>query len=184
MYHIPNDKRAIRSAQLLLDGLMDCLKEKKLNEITISDINKKSYVSRATFYRLFDSISDILVYYCDIIFEQMKENFSKPSTAVPKEQFTHFVEEWMEHHDLLTVLSQNNRMDILDDASNRHKSIIQDILLPHSIFGASELDYLSHFMSGLLSISFNVWCQHGKKESPEQFRSQIKHCFEQLNLLI
>lgn len=29
MYHIPNDKRAINSANLIAEGLMKCLKEKR-----------------------------------------------------------------------------------------------------------------------------------------------------------
>ncbi|MFR4008571.1 MAG: hypothetical protein ACLT0Y_04305 [Christensenellales bacterium] len=37
------------------------MQEKPFHKLRISDINQKSYVSRATFYRLFDSLQDVLV---------------------------------------------------------------------------------------------------------------------------
>ena len=59
MYHVSNDLRAKNSAELICRGLEKCLKEKPLNKIKISDIYSKSFVSRSTFYRLFDSIVQI-----------------------------------------------------------------------------------------------------------------------------
>ena len=79
MYHISEDKRAVKSAELIWEGLEKCLAEKELKKIRISDINEKSYVSRATFYRLFDSIGDVLIYRCDRIFADL---------TVKMEQFT------------------------------------------------------------------------------------------------
>lgn len=50
-----NDKRSTASARELVRGLMECLKEKPMNAITVSDIHRATGVSRATFYRLFDT---------------------------------------------------------------------------------------------------------------------------------
>lgn len=87
MYHISEDKRAVKSAQLIWEGLEKCLQEKALATVRVSDINEKSFVSRATFYRLFDSVQDVLVYECDCIFTELTLELSKGSFSSNKELF-------------------------------------------------------------------------------------------------
>ncbi len=50
MYHIKQDKRAQTSVELICTGLKQCLREKSFENITISDIQRISGVSRSTFY--------------------------------------------------------------------------------------------------------------------------------------
>ena len=47
------DPRARRTRQLLLDSLMDLLREKSFEEITVQDIAARATVNRATFYAHF-----------------------------------------------------------------------------------------------------------------------------------
>lgn len=54
MYHIPNDERSRKSAEKIYQSLRHILFNKRLEEISISDIGKECGVSRSTFYRLFD----------------------------------------------------------------------------------------------------------------------------------
>lgn len=78
MYHIKEDKRSLRSAQLIYQGLLDCLEEKEFQQISISDIQRKSFVSRSTFYRLFDTLNDVLDYQIHLVF---LETISKELTS-------------------------------------------------------------------------------------------------------
>lgn len=68
MYHISKDKRTIESARLIYEGLLECLKTKAFDQITVSDLQKESGVARSTFYRAFDNISDVLYWKCDTRF--------------------------------------------------------------------------------------------------------------------
>ena len=86
MYHIPDDKRAQKSAELIWRGMEQCLREKTFQKLRISDIHQKSYVSRATFYRLFDSLQDVLIYECDQIYTQLAEAL-KGKTVHTKQGF-------------------------------------------------------------------------------------------------
>ena len=65
MYHIKNDQRAIRSSQMLYDALVGLMGQKKFEEIKVSDLVKEAQLGRATFYRNFDAIEDILRMRCD-----------------------------------------------------------------------------------------------------------------------
>ena len=93
MYRIKNDKRSLNSIKLVSDGLVKCLETKEFDNISISDIQKTTYVSRATFYRYFDSTLDVLVYNIDKIFENTIEKacIEKLST---KEVMIHFFDGW------------------------------------------------------------------------------------------
>ena len=85
MYHIANDLRAKKSAELICQGLEECLKEMPLNKIHIVNIYKKCFVSRATFYRLFDTIEDVFAYECDLIREDTMKavKTAKPTPSMP-----------------------------------------------------------------------------------------------------
>lgn len=75
MYHISNDKRAIQSSELIYNGLLECIKKKAFDQITISDLQKTSGVARSTFYRAFDNISDVLYWKGDTCFYEVLGNY-------------------------------------------------------------------------------------------------------------
>ena len=54
MYHISKDKRALQSSELIYNGLLECIRKKPFDQITVSDLQKASGVARSTFYRAFD----------------------------------------------------------------------------------------------------------------------------------
>ena len=60
MYHISNDIRTQKSADLIANALNEYILKKDFTEITVTDLQKASSVSRSTFYRLFDNIVYIL----------------------------------------------------------------------------------------------------------------------------
>ena len=76
MYHIKEDPRQKKSADLITEGMLSLLCDSALppqKTPTIADICRQAGVSRATFYRLFDSPDDILSYYFDTIFDNIME---------------------------------------------------------------------------------------------------------------
>ncbi len=58
MFHVKQEKRALASANLIYEGLCQCMTQKEFAQITIQDIQIASTVSRSTFYRHFDSLTD------------------------------------------------------------------------------------------------------------------------------
>lgn len=75
MFHIKPDKRSQTSAKLIVGGLYACLAVKPFSGISISDIQRESSVGRATFYRLFDTVTDVLEYECDNVFRNMLQTY-------------------------------------------------------------------------------------------------------------
>src|SRR5574344_953512 len=113
MYHMSKDKRCVASAEQMYKGLEKAMSEKAFEDISISDIQKYSYVARTTFYRNFDSISDILYWKCDICFRQVLSEFSLSDFKNEFNLLDRYFSYWMEHSEILEELIKINRMDII-----------------------------------------------------------------------
>ena len=79
MYHIKNDRRCRRSADLIGSALKVLLAGKSLNDITVTDLQKVSGVGRSTFYRLFDNIDDVLLYEAEKRFSGLPDLYREMS---------------------------------------------------------------------------------------------------------
>lgn len=71
MYRIGNDKRKTQSANLICKGLDKLMLTLDYNDITVTNIVNTSGVGRATFYRLFDDKSDVVLYKMESVFTEL-----------------------------------------------------------------------------------------------------------------
>lgn len=172
MYHIKNDKRAHNSARLISEGLAECLKRKEFDKISISDIQKQSSVSRATFYRLFDNIQDVIDYQCDSFFLEFL-NTHAPSISKFSDLLPALTAYLVEHAEYFELLRQNNSLRCLYKSHNKLQHETTSFLdLP--IQSETEMDYYNTlFITIITSISI-VWTEHKGKDSPELL-SKIIH---------
>lgn len=170
LYHISSDKRAVKSAELIWQGLKACLQEKELKKIRIADINEKCYVSRATFYRLFDSVEDVLIYQCDRIFNELDtEHF-----ASTRDYFLFLIARCLEERVLLKALVENNLSGILYDAQMRHNDLMKRVFLRNAALRESEADYLVSILTNIVPAVMNTWYTHGQTETPEEILAIAK----------
>ena len=160
MYHIPNDKRAQRSAEALCVGLLDCLEHKSYTDVTVQDLSMASGVSRATFYRLFDNISDIFLWKCDSIMTTMLERAQRNEGNDITSALEEFVAVWIANRTLLEALIRSDRTQILYEVHEKHTQEIKDIFISGS--GANDLqaEYLSSILAAIIPAVFRVWVQH------------------------
>ena len=82
MYHIKNDKRSIRSATLIADALERLLDRKTFMDITVSELQREAGVGRSTFYRLFDTIDDVVIYLVDESFRDILADYNNQTRKV------------------------------------------------------------------------------------------------------
>ena len=112
MFHVKQEKRTLASANLIYEGLCQCMTQKEFAQITIQDIQIASTVSRSTFYRHFDSLTDVLYWRCNQLFQQMFSDFQL-STADDPYHFTHhLLQYWTTHTQILEQLLQIQRADL------------------------------------------------------------------------
>ncbi|MEJ2041653.1 MAG: TetR/AcrR family transcriptional regulator [Reinekea sp.] len=71
LYRNSSDKRVQRSGRLLFEALCKLLERKNFSEIGIREITDAAGIGRATFYRNFDYVDDILKLKVDQLFSYM-----------------------------------------------------------------------------------------------------------------
>ncbi len=171
MYHIKHDKRAEASVDLICAGLMDCLAEKSFADITISDIQRASTVSRSTFYRNFDRIEDVLSLMCDRVFEAA---FSSGSEEIRQEVFS----QWFKNAEIIETIVQIKRGDLLFESLRRSAARFGRF---EGIEQGSQLyNYLISMIASAMMGIIVTWVEHGKKEDESELKAVVGQCFAAL----
>ncbi|HAX72389.1 MAG TPA: hypothetical protein DCY20_02565 [Firmicutes bacterium] len=120
MYHIKKDKRSVQSSQAIYNALMIIAQDKLCKNISITEIVSQAQVGRATFYRNFDCIDDVLRYKLDQNLDQMCEKIKSfyslskdpisPSTSTTLKPILQYI---YDNSAVYQVLVDNERYDLL-----------------------------------------------------------------------
>lgn len=168
MYHVSSDKRSRRSAELIWQGMKECLQEKSLDKLRVTDINQKSFVSRATFYRLFDAPKDVIAYECDCVYLRLAETMDQEAYPTKHAFFLCMIEKWLDEELLIRTVVENNLVSLLYETHRRHIDRMKHIFLEDTALDAQQADYLAAVLANIIPAALTVWYQHGKTESPEE----------------
>lgn len=180
MYHISKDKRAIQSSELIYKGLLECIKKKPFDQITVSDLQKASGVARTTFYRAFDNISDVLYWKCDTCFYEVLGNYRPKPFQGELELARHYFEYWINHSDILELLMQIGRQDIIYACHMKNANILQQRFGELPGINMKHGNYFIAIRTGFTISILTVWLNDGRKESADELVQIIE---EQLAIL-
>lgn len=171
MFHIKKDRRAQTSAHLIVEGLYKCLEKKPFDKITIVDIHNASGVGRATFYRLFDRLPDVLAYECNNVLDRFIRTQRISST---EEMFSNFFSYWMAHSKLLEAIITSDNSELFYTAYRKHSDDLKKILSPSVQLTSGEVDFLVSIATSALLGSLATWLRHDKRETPEELTKMMK----------
>lgn len=184
-YHISDDKRTHRSAELIWQGLEACLAEKPFGQITVSDLQRASGVARTTFYRSFDNISDVLYWKCGERFAECFDSY-RPDTAGADayggelDLARHFFSYWFAHPDIPELLITINRQDII--YASHLKAADSMVVRFGRVPGLNPTHgrYYMAIRTGIMISLLTAWLQGGRKETPDDMMGILE---EQVRLL-
>lgn len=166
MYRIKKNKRVLESAELIVQGVNRCVRETLFERINVCDIASAAGVSRATFYRIFDTPSDVLAYMCDKLAENTVNFYKNKRFASSHEMFgTCTLEYWCSQTDVIETIFRSGRSNILQKSFEKFSS---EIISPVSGLSEKEFDFLRTTIIGVICSILVVWTRHGRKESPEE----------------
>ncbi len=188
MYHIKKDKRSIQSGQWIYKALSELLQERSLGEISITEVVEKAQLGRATFYRNFDSLEDVLRMKCDEVFLELYHYLidyysSYREEAVKAIFLKPFLRFWYLQSSIVELLIKANRIDIINDSFEK----MLGLFMPH-IDSAHEIiwQHPEYFLSLRSGIAINIlikWIKDKKKISPDELADLIvKQMKESINL--
>lgn len=172
MYHIKNDKRAYASAELICSALLELIETVPFEQITITDIQRASTVSRSTFYRNFDCIEDVLMLLCDRSFDAAIKRAEETGEEIRVAVF-HY---WFENASLLETIVKIHRTDILIESFRRSEQNKQKF----GIYFNDEtvFDYFSGVIASVMVGILSTWIEHGKTETEEQVMRNTEKAFK------
>lgn len=172
------DRRIKYTKKMIREAFIDSLDEKEINKITVSEICKKADINRATFYRYYIDIYDLL--------DNIKKDFEKElSDAVMSTEYT--VSSFSK--DLLLVLDSNRELVKILFSTFSFGNFLSDLLsiaynkcsekwkkdIP--VLTDEEIEYANLFIfNGALGI-VNFWIRNDFKESIDE----LSHVIEELS---
>lgn len=173
MFHLREDIRAERSAELLYQGLMKVLQEKPLKKVRVSDICRISTVSRATFYRNFDEVTDLLYWKCDRDFHEVLTAFTKSDPDLTREDvlLNYVLRYWLQdaHIQLLTTIMEEGRLDIIYNSFVNNSDILLHFLQDQGIImDTKEYTYFISVRAGFFTGIIRGWMENGRRQTADE----------------
>ena len=180
MYHIKPDKRSKTSAVMLYDALIACLKDKPFDKISITDIVTRATTSRSTFYRNFDEKTDILCWKCDQRFEEVLRGYVAEGCKNDLGLLEYIFGYWQNHAEVLEILLNIRRIDIIYDSFFRKSPIVTDFLRQHMALPKEQESYFTSIRMGVFIGVIQAWIQGGKKETAHELSIMLGEQFQQV----
>lgn len=184
MYHIKNDPRQKKSAQLLSDATVLLLRkagearEEDGAALTISGICQEAGVSRSTFYRLFDTTDDVLAFLCDSVFDAILSECAEKKKAGAAFSPAEVYGKWLTaYQNCLAGLLRLGKLHVLMEAHRKALYQYADTLFPDMDKTSNEFVFFSEMRSGVLLGAVRAWLRTGQ-ETP--IAEIIQFCNTQL----
>ncbi len=170
------DRRIKYTKTVIKDTFLSLLKEKEINKITVSEICKIADINRATFYRYYLDIYDLLNKIEDEFVEEIKSASSSEDEYSVASFSKNLLEVFLENKDLVTILfnTMNNLYflnDILDLVYQKCKEKWEKDLVNIS---SESIEYASVFIfNGALGV-VNYWVKNGFTKSVDEIANIIE----------
>lgn len=169
MYHIPKDRRAERSAEALYGGLVRQMQQRKFRDITVSEIAASASVSRATFYRLFDNMTDIILWRCESVMRATIVEMRRRGRHDFKAAFSFCFDQWRQHLDLLILMERNHQLGLLVALHEKYIDEIQDLFFQEQTLPSIEKEFLISALVGLVPMALKMLTRYPQLSKAELY---------------
>ena len=158
----------------LSDALFKLLKEKEYDKITVGEITALANVSRATYYRHFQSKDELLLYKIDHFTDEWLASVFGGGGLSLKEFLTLYVRLIYDNRSCLRLLYPAGK-----------KGILEEYLLRRIVSGRvpAEFQYRQIGRAFYLLGMFSLWIQRDFQETPEELMGIILRPYEDFGSL-
>ncbi|MCC8066248.1 MAG: TetR/AcrR family transcriptional regulator [Clostridiales bacterium] len=147
----------------IFTALILLMEQKEYKYITVTDIARKSGVSRMTYYRTYSSKEDILVQH----FKKSAQSIVTEANGQADQALYGFFTYFLKNQKMTTLLEQADLMKILIDCFSVLTDFLYDSL--HTVSSQSQKShYAARFEVGGLFSVLTQWIENGAEESPEE----------------
>ena len=168
---IPKKTDAAASKSYIAQALISFLKDKDIDDISITDIVKKAGVSRMTYYRYFSSKMEVLESYLDIVIEDYTNNLPPITDNMYFSSFEcieHGVNYFKKYKDYILTLDKAKLSPII---LNELTSFLNGKFGENTEANIDNV-YISYYAGGLFNIYIN-WLKNDLHESEKELATKI-----------
>lgn len=182
------DNKLSKAQIAFIEALLDILKSKSFDQISVLELSEAAQYDRRTFYRYFQSKNDILYLYCASLLSEMAEDMKKEPLK-PQSGFLSYFEFWNRHRDFLLLLEKQHLLFFLGEKQDQllyeHVGTVVHNDLPKELSHVSEFSmYAYYFTLGGLWQALVLWIRTGMKQTPKQLTDYILKSFTEMQKLI
>lgn len=153
--------------ECIVTALVELMKVRDYDSITITDIAKKAGVSRMAYYRNYSSKDDIFKKYIDEVGEDIHKKIAgSHSSVIPYDYFLALFEQLGKYSDLAIVAYRAHLGELILAALIKNMFIT----FPPPDDSAAER-YHRFFLAGAFYNVFIEWLKRGLRESPAEMAS-------------
>ena len=172
-----HNRMAVFSQQQIAEAMMRLLSEEQYDDISVSDLCREAQVSRQTFYTLFESKDNVVIYklsreYCYLPESAFHESSCSPDMDSMCRYYSHYI---ISHRSMLALLARNNIMHCLYDS--QYRSFLECPSLLRNI-PDNEKAYVADYYASVLTGLARTYAMRGCIESEEQLTRIIKNLFQ------
>lgn len=181
MYRIGGDRRMAQSRELIYRALVALMAERPYPQITVKALAERAQVGRATFYRSFDTIDDVLRCAFDTAFAGLvpyvTERYRLAAGAQDRSDIPFliwpFLEYWDEHSTVIELLLRANLVEMLSDALRR---MLEGLFAGVDANQPAIREHFDYFVAVRQGVALNVllqWIRNGKDIPPQALAEVI-----------
>ena len=152
--------------QCIGEALVQLMREKEFESISVTDICKTAGFSRMAYYRNFHSKNDILVQYMNMLADKFRTDLMKTYPGISSKSYEIVLfafKYFKDYHAYAECLIKANLSSILQDGLNYYFD--RYVAGTGSDIGRR---YSLYYYSGALFNIYTTWVKGGMKESPEE----------------
>lgn len=168
------NKRILMTKRLLREALLESLKTKEMNQITIKEICDISQINRSTFYRHYNNTMEILDEYLKEIYQIILSCYQSISSGKEAQNSIYPVLDYIYHHKEQCFFLQ--KKDILDIFMNMiAPTFYQNIneVFQHYKHSKAEQKYFPLLLINATEVIISEWITSETLETPEEITALI-----------
>ena len=163
-----NEKRNIFCKNQIADSFVTLLKERNIQNISVTDIVQTAQVSRISFYRNFKDKEDILRYYItretDRWLSQTTDNYLTLTKESIKPYIVFLLNHMYEYREITDILMRDERMYLLEEEFDRR--------FFERLADISSCWQIVYNIGGVYKL-FCYWAKTGYKETPQEIAELV-----------
>ena len=184
MKHKITNPIAIQSRKWLTEALLSLMEIKAFKDIGITEIAKKADLSRRTFYRIFETKEDILIYYAEGLYGEFLQSLNRETDRRFTVTVRIYFEFWYRHKYFLELLRKSGMLPfVMSQYTRLFPKIFQLLKGNHPLAHNEEaLAYAMAFSAGGLLSVLLKWAEDGMDKTPEEIMRLMEFIFPQENM--